>query len=262
MRPRYFWPLVLIVLGVLLLLDNLGLLPGSAWGYIWPSLLILLGLSLLLARRGSLETVEDSTPLDGAGSAAVTFRHGAGELTVRGGAPPEQAYVGQFGGGVDKRVSRAGDRLDVTLQARSDDWWRWMGPWNFSRGLEWNVQLNSAVPLALVFETGASKSVIDLSELRATDVSVRTGASDTRLTMPARAGYTRAGITSGAASVNVVVPEGVAARISGTMGVGAFDVDQRRFPRSGGGYASPDFETAANRLELKVEGGVGSVRVS
>jgi hypothetical protein len=58
------------------------------------------------------------------------------------------------------------------------------------------------------------------------------------------------------------VPPGVAARIRGSMGVGTLSVDQSRFPRRDGGYESADFETAVNRVELDVEGGVGSVEVS
>ncbi len=53
MRARYFWPIVLIVAGVLFLLENLGLLPGSAWGWIWAIALVLLGLSLLWPRRSA-----------------------------------------------------------------------------------------------------------------------------------------------------------------------------------------------------------------
>jgi hypothetical protein len=79
--------------------------------------------------------------------------------------------------------------------------------------------------------------------------------------LPARAGWTRARIQSGAASVHVTVPAGVAARIRGAIGVGALDVDPGRFPRRDGGHESPDFETATNRVELDVEGGVGSVTV-
>jgi hypothetical protein len=77
----------------------------------------------------------------------------------------------------------------------------------------------------------------------------------------ASAGFTHARVESGAASVKVRVPPGVAARISGQMGLGALDVDQHRFPPRGGGYESDDFSAAANRVELEVEGGVGSVDV-
>jgi hypothetical protein len=34
-----------------------------------------------------------------------------------------------------------------------------------------------------------------------------------------------------------------------------------RFPRVGDGYATPDFETATNRVDVNVSGGVGSLRV-
>lgn len=39
------------------------------------------------------------------------------------------------------------------------------------------------------------------------------------------------------------------------------DVDTRRFPRLGDLYQSPDYETAANKAEIKVEVAVGSVEV-
>ncbi len=79
--------------------------------------------------------------------------------------------------------------------------------------------------------------------------------------MPAQAGLTRARIESGAASVKVRIPDGVAARIYGQMGLGTLDVDSHRFPSRAGVYESSDFATAANRVEIAVEGGVGSVEV-
>ncbi len=36
MSWRVFWALVLIALGVIPLLINLGILPGSAWNFIFP----------------------------------------------------------------------------------------------------------------------------------------------------------------------------------------------------------------------------------
>ena len=46
MRSRLVWPVLLIGFGLLLLLDNFDLLPGSVWGYVWPAILIVLGLNL------------------------------------------------------------------------------------------------------------------------------------------------------------------------------------------------------------------------
>jgi hypothetical protein len=53
-RPRLFWPLVIIVAGVLLLLQTLGMLPPGLWpllARLWPVGLILVGLDLLIGWR-------------------------------------------------------------------------------------------------------------------------------------------------------------------------------------------------------------------
>src|SRR5512136_3449689 len=48
---RLFWPIILIGVGAILLLSNLGVIPGNPWTTIlqlWPVLLIALGLEILL----------------------------------------------------------------------------------------------------------------------------------------------------------------------------------------------------------------------
>ncbi|MCC7358568.1 MAG: hypothetical protein IT317_03775 [Anaerolineales bacterium] len=264
MAQRPFWPIVLIAFGLLLLLDNLGFLPGSAWGYVWPALLIFVGLSLLLGRAQRAEPVEDSVGLDGAGSAEITFEHGAGVLEIYGGAQPDHLLEGTFTGGVQKRIDRHGDQTLVTLSVGPEpEWYHFVWPWNWmgGRGQEWNVRLNPHPRLSLRLKTGASETRLDLSDLRVAELSLDIGAGSTRLTLPAHAGWTKARVASGAASVEIVVPAGVAARIHGTVAVGSLNVDQQRFPRRNGGYESPDYETATHRVELNLEGGVGSTVV-
>lgn len=257
MRTPLFWPLLLIAAGVLFLLDNFGLLPGSAWGLIWPLALVALGVQILLNRGAAPEPVEDAITLEGARSARLVLEHGAGELRVSGGAPADLLYGGSFAGGVDKRLDRQGDRVSVTLSARPSAWFRWPG----AHGLNWDLRLNEQVPLALTIESGAASTRLDLANTQVTDLTIETGASATTVVLPARAGHTRAKVSAGAASVDITVPEGVAARIRGMVGVGSLSVDQRRFPRFDRAYESPDFATAEHRVELDVEGGVGSVTV-
>jgi len=38
----------ILLIGVILLLNNLGFIPGDAWDIIWPSIIIIFGLSLVL----------------------------------------------------------------------------------------------------------------------------------------------------------------------------------------------------------------------
>jgi hypothetical protein len=115
--------------------------------------------------------------------------------------------------------------------------------------------------MALKLETGASESILDLSELLVTELNLQSGASSTELTLPAGAVYTRAKISGGAASFKVRVPSGVAARIQYSGGIASLDVDELRFPRSGDGFQSPDFATAKNKVELNIEVGAASVEV-
>lgn len=52
-----FWPVVLVMAGALLLLENLGYLSGLSWGTVWrlwPLLLIALGIDTLFSRRSAL----------------------------------------------------------------------------------------------------------------------------------------------------------------------------------------------------------------
>jgi hypothetical protein len=260
MNSRFFWPLALIALGVLFLLDNLGWLPGNAWGYIWPLLLILMGLSLLLAWRTRPEPVEESVSLEGAQSAAIRLNHGAGELAVRGGVEAGLLYAGTFHGGVDKRVDRHGGRAEVRLSANASGLAFWPGPWA-GRSQDWDLRLTDDIPLDLELDSGASRTRLDLTSLRVTNLRVKTGASDTDIRLPERAGRMRARIEAGAAAVTVHVPPGVAARITGGMGLGAVSVDTRRFPSRGGLHESPDFASAEHSVEIDIQGGVGSVSV-
>jgi len=50
-RHDYFWPVVLIVLGVYCLLRNVGLLEWLNGDIVWPVLLILLGAWLIIRQR-------------------------------------------------------------------------------------------------------------------------------------------------------------------------------------------------------------------
>jgi hypothetical protein len=50
-RREYFWPAALVVIGVYLLLSNLGVLDWLRFDIVWPVLLILLGAWLIIRRQ-------------------------------------------------------------------------------------------------------------------------------------------------------------------------------------------------------------------
>jgi len=59
-RPSLFWPLVLIAIGTIFLLSNLGILPPNAidlmWRF-WPLILIIIGVDILLGRRSAIGSI-------------------------------------------------------------------------------------------------------------------------------------------------------------------------------------------------------------
>lgn len=61
--------------------------------------------------------------------------------------------------------------------------------------------------------------------------------------------------------MNIHVPDGVATRICASGGASDISVDPPRFLRVGDVYQSPDYETAADKVEIKAEIGAGAIRV-
>ena len=265
-RNRIFWAVILVAAGFLLLANNLGLFSISIWNLFWPAALIILGIWFLVGTAtGTSEFVmeESSVDLGEAESASITFKHGAGRLNLDASAEKGKLVSGTFANGLDARVKKVGSGLDVILQPPSQAFPDvfFPGNWIGGRGLSWDCGLTKEIPLNLIFEVGASESVLDFTDLIVKDLILRTGASSTEVRLPAGAGATRFKVEAGAASLVIHVPEGVAARVDAEAGLASIDVDQKRFPKQGGIYQSADFETAENKIDIRIETGMASIDI-
>jgi LiaF transmembrane domain len=254
----FVWPLVLIVVGAALFLQNIDALRNE--DVVLPIVVIAVGVGLLLSvvlGRGASDGESASVPLEGASEAAVRIDHGAGRLRVTSMLGGEHLLEGRFVGGVRTRVNRTGDRLDVALRSAPGAWSRGAGR---GEGLAWDVSINRQVPVSLDLNTGASDSDLDLADLRLSELALSTGASRTVLNLPASGQY-RIRIEGGAANLRVRVPTNVAASIESRSGLASVDVDERRFPRTEGGWRSPDYETAERRAEIRLGVAGASVQI-
>lgn len=296
-------PLILLGAGVLLLLNNLQVVPWSIWPEIWPYwplLLVLLGVEALSTGRvawGTLvllvlllpvlglvvtassfasrwhdETRSDVTrrtssfqqPLDGATAATIQVEYGAGALDIRpleGQPPPDTLVAGQiFGHGgarVEARSTLQNGRRTVQIGHSHAG-----GMFDLGR-LE--LGLTPAVPIDLRIEAGAAETTLNLETLRVPNLTLETGASQTRIVLPSR-GETQARIEGGAAAIEITVPQNVAAQILVDGGPNRVQIDEQRFPRlrgrapgEGGEYRSPNFDTATDRVTLRID--VGASRL-
>jgi hypothetical protein len=263
-RSTYFWGAILVLAGVLLMLDNLDLLPVNIWDILGPGLLVLLGVWILvgsLTGRQVLESEHVAVPLEGAARANLRLNHGAGRLQLRPGASPGNLAEGDFVGGLELRTQKMGDTLDAELSVSTRNFPA--PPWFSGRvSLDWSVEVTRDVPLRLDIRTGANEANLDLSALQVTELHLSTGASSTHLTLPEAAGHTRATVGAGAASVSIRVPQNVGARIHSQGGLASISVDTARFERlSSGLYQSPDYDSALNKVDLEIQAGVGSVDI-
>ncbi len=295
------WPLLLIFLGGLLLLNNMGVLPWSIWQTLWrfwPVVLVLIGLELILGRgnpwlsallailtigligmvalvvafvpwsssaspRTAVAQQEVQVPLDDAREATVNLHFAAGRLDVAALAPGSgsllEGSVRQYRGddpGIEVQTVRNAGAAEVTIKARQDT-----VALPAPGGLRWQLWLNPSVPLNLRLEGGAAEIELDLRDLHVRDLYAQTGAASALIRLPQAAGETSARLKAGMAELRVEVPQGVAARIVPQGGLATVDVDESRFPKRGDVYVSPDYDSAANRVDIKVEAGMASVTV-
>lgn len=279
--------LILVALGVIFLLQNLGVLGWGIWGTLWsfwPVILVLIGLNILLGgrspwlmlgitavvligiiaaavvierSRSSAVATSFSQPLQGITGTEAKIDFGAGELLI-GSLPPDSPSLVEGKGYPEvKQDFRRQDGTGVlNLSVPGRAFWPFGG-----KGLRLEASFSPQVPLELTVKAGASDAQVDLTNLQVRRLQVDVGASRLSLRLPSKAGATEAEVRAGAADVSIIIPQGVAARIAAETGLGSFNVDTSRFPKAGDRYESPDFATATNRVDLTVKSGVASIDI-
>lgn len=258
-RGNIFWGGVLILLGVLFSLKAANLIT-DVFGWFWPILLILFGALVLVERYkspGPNSGEMFSIDLQGAAKLKLQLNHGAGAIKMTGDAPAGMAVAGTKGTAMDVNSHLSGDTLTADIDA-GPTFLPFLGP----EGGTWLFQLTRDVPVTMKVDAGAASLDFDFTDVRLEFIGIDTGASTLKMKMPTQAGRTLVDIESGAATIDITVPEGVAARIRLDQGASAQNLNLSRFPAlSENIYQSPDFDTAANKVEFNLEGGANSVTV-
>ena len=295
-RPGVVGPLILITAGVLLLLANMGLLSLSFWeiaARFWPLLLILIGLEIIFGRSsiiGSLvviilwiamvagamwlaspqgsaylpatpRTVDSlSQPLGDIKSASVDLNLGISTTFVNAlDTDTADLMQGTFshasGFSYRKDYNVAGSEGRLTLQEQGTAWIFWGPSQN-----RWDLRLNPDVPIALRVNGGIGTGNLDLTNLALSSLSVDSGLGTMAITTP-KTGTVTMQLNGGVGSATITIPAGVAARIHVSGGLGSIAVDQGRFPKFGDVYQSADYASAANKISIEVDGGLGSISV-
>ena len=232
-----------------------------------------------------------SEPLNGATTAMIDIHAGDGNLMIDRLTGGEQVLTSgtlQYfeNQGLPVRTLDSSNGV-ATLMLRGGaagrPWFRF--PWAACNGAtEWQIHLNPMVSSDITAHSDGGNVKLNLAGMAVTRVSVNTGGGNMEVVLPdnaanlnvnAQTGAGNAVVESGsvltgsnlindkggAGDVDVRIPSGVAARIHVTTGLGVAIVDPRFSKIDKNTYQSPDFHSAADRVEITVQSGAGNVSV-
>lgn len=246
-RSHFVGPMVLMGIGTMLLLNNLGYL-NLSWQLffsLWPVLLIAAGLDIIIGRHStwgavlgvtlgivliaavawlmlSMPTISQanqfesfSQTLNGADKASVELNNVVGSMQVSSGAASGHLIDANL-----RQISNEKITANEYLVQNGHGFYAIK-----AHGIEmypasavsatrpdWDVKLTSSVPLSLDSHLLTGQQNIDLSELQIDDLNTETVIGKTEVTLP-KSGFKRGRINMLAGQVVINVPRGVNVRI-------------------------------------------------
>jgi hypothetical protein len=210
---------------------------------------------------GTGPTVHDkhSIELDKSELTRLNLRIGAGELRVSGGAAKkveaDLAYNSdRLKPTVDQRTS--GSRSEIEISQPESR--------GFSFGntvSEWDVRLNSEVPLDLAAKLGAGEAHLDLAglNLRGVNVDIGVGEVSVDLRGTPKSSYS-VSINGGVGEARVTLPKTVGISASAKGGIGDVKIDG--LEKRGDRWINPGHENDAVQITVDAKGGVGEIHIS
>jgi hypothetical protein len=292
-RVSLVGPTLLIGLGVILLLSNLGVLDWSLWNVLqlWPVLLIAAGLEILLGRRsvwGNLiaaflvlllivggvwlmervdpvgtfaETIEVARPIDGAEAFILDLDPSIVNLTVRSLDDSPNLVEGTIQlwtrEALDERFT-AGERarLFLGVGGRQN-----FGPISMGRAATWRLRINPDVPTRLNADFGIGEANLRLADLSISDADIDFGIGRVEMALSPTT-PTEVHIDGGIGTVRIIVPRDLdlGVRIITDAGLVTRNLPNR-YTRDGETYTSPNWAEAGTRATVTINLGIGTITV-
>jgi hypothetical protein len=284
---------VMIVLGVVFLLSNLGYLELNVWTaifHLWPILLIAVGFDVLIGRRSTLASliglvvilailagalwisgigvgggrnisgVEIRQALENVSRANLQISPAAGELTIVALAGSTDLIAGQVpdwgSQAVKENYSVSGGTANYRLTNGSGNFVGWPG--NNADWL-WDLGLTTQIPLDLRVEMGAGNMELDLTELQIDGLNVNLGVGQMTVRLPGAEDY-QARLESAIGNLVVIVPPEAGVRVRSDSGLAAVDVPPG-YTENNNVYTSPNYTSAQTQIDLSVSQAIGRIEI-
>lgn len=237
-------------------------------------------------------TEKFSEPLNGAKSATIEIDTRQGNLVVEplaGGEPLLAAGTLEYDEkrGLPSRSLTSSDhaaRLGIKGAGGSRGILRL--PWQAcNAATDWNIHVNPRIPLEINAVSGGGNVKLDLRGMHVSRVSAESGGGNMEVALPDKAenleiaaatgggnvtvdvGRGTAGANtvkaeSGAGTVTVRVPGGIAARIHAISGMGKVMIDPQFGMIAEHTFQTADYDSAADKIEISAKSGMGNVSVT
>jgi cell wall-active antibiotic response 4TMS protein YvqF len=232
-----------------------------------------------------------SEPLGGARTATINVDVGTGNLAIDKLASGEQMLAGGTLEYMENQdcptpsMTTINGQATFTLRAAGGRRPSFRMPWQACNAeTNWLIHLNPAVSSDITAHSGGGNVKLDLAGMAVTHVVADSGGGNMDVVLPDHAadlavsartgggnvtvelgggttGSNTVDASSGAGNVLVRVPGTMAARIHATSGMGKVIVDSRFSQMDRSTYQSPDYESAADKVEITLKSGAGNVSV-
>lgn len=274
----FFWPIVLIGFGAIMLLANLDLIPMPSVRMLvrlWPLALIILGLDILVGRRspfiGALigigavalvimflymvpvldfiptvepKTLPINTPLGNTTSAEVTLELERYTTTIDSSIESDDLFDAVLETYTDVNyVARGGQRKTIDLNPVDSSAFDFDWTLTSTRDMTWEIRLSPEVPLDLSVDVGSGSASLDLFDLMLDELKVDGGSGSTDLMIPAGSSLYPVDVNGGSGSFDIEIEDDTEIEAKFDVGSGSFDVI------IGSGVA----------MNLEIDGGSGSI---
>lgn len=262
-QPRYrslFWPILLVGVGIVWLLSNLGLIQTISLGSIlkfWPVVLIVFGLDMLFSRRypwvgavvgllavggviallmfgpqvgittnSEIQSETFTTPLEGVKTAEYSFDTSSSPVEIYA---LDDNKTDLIAADVTYRGTmrfdvKGTDHTTVWMSEYSDNS-SWLN-WDFSQfnNLKWDIGLSPEVPSDIILNGGSGSITMDLSGLQLTSLKADTGSGSSNITLPKTTEAYTVELESGSGSVTMRVPDETSLTLTLDTGSGSTSV--------------------------------------
>ena len=286
----YFWPAVLILIGVVAFLVNSGVISTDRLSLLfdlWPLILIVIGLELLarralpgqngdvaavlivlLAAGGAVAYIalapnpstsgklDSHAALGNLDHAALEVDAGAANITVTGTSSLE-------GDLYHATISYSGSKPEINLDRSNGSLTISQGNTGFgvfqTRRFTLDLQINSSIPWKITSNGGASTETFNLAGVSVGSLDINTGASREDITLGPPAGIVPVTINGGALTVNLHRLAGAGVSVSVSGGAVSLDFDGRQHHAIGS--ADDSSGAGADMYRVEVSGGACTVKV-